>query len=499
MDMNQRDTGEAIWGALEPHKESLRYVWEECSKLTLPYVFPEEHLDETNYFPTPYNSVGPSGVNTLAAKLLLALLPTTGSFFRLLPHAENVEGMSPDELIEVDKELSELEQDVIELISKQALRVPLFEALKFLIITGNVMVYKVPGGTFKVFSPHQYNVERDYVGNILRIVIKEKIAYSVLPEKVQDVVKEKMQGQDEYDEVDIYTVIKRTDVDNYEVFQEVFETLIEGSETTYKKDLLPYIPLRWTHVLNHDYGVGLTEQYLGDLRSLEGLSQLITEGSSTMAKVIFGLKPASSTKIEDLNNARNGDFVSGDLEKDITTLQTNKNADFSIPFQLMQSLEQRLGKAFLEFSSSVRDSERTTAVEVRQTIKQLDEALGGTFAVLALELQLPLIRIMLDEVEPRALKVTEPSIVTGASAISRERDFQNLNVMLQSIAALGPEVINQYLKVDGYFTQVANALGIDPASIVRTPEEIQQVQAQQAAQGGGQPSPEEQLQQQTQQ
>lgn len=234
-------------------------------------------------------------------------------------------------------------------------------------------------------------------------------------------------------------------------------------------------------MLDHDYGVGLVEQHLGDLRSLEGLSQLIVEGSSIMAKTIFGLKPASSTKIEDLNNARNGDFISGDLIKDITTLQTNKNADFSIPFQLMQSLEQRLGQVFLNFGSSVRDSERTTAVEVRQTVKQLDEALGGTYAVLALELQLPLIRLMLDEVEPKALKVTEPSIVTGASAISRERDFQNLNVMLQSIAQLGPEVINQYLKIDGYLLQVANSLSIDPNSIVRSPQEIQAIQQQQQA------------------
>ena len=125
----------------------------------------------------------------------------------------------------------------------------------------------------------------------------------------------------------------------------------------------------------------------------------------------------------------------------------------------------------------------------------MDEALGGTFAVLALELQLPLIRIMLDEVEPRALKVTEPSIVTGASAISRERDFQNLNVMLQSIAQLGPEVINQYLKIDGYLMQVATSLNIDANAIVRSPKEIQAIQQQQAAAANPQAAQAQQIQQ----
>jgi hypothetical protein len=487
MDMHQKDTAEAIWASLVPYRDSLEHSWKECAKLTLPYVFKEENLDESTFLPTPYNSVGPSGVNTLASKLLLALLPTTGSFFRLLPHAEAMEGMTADDKTLVDKELSELEQDIVELVSKQALRVPIYEALKMLIITGNVMVYKVPGGTFKVFSPHQYVVERDYVGNVLRMVIKEKMSYAVLPEKVQKIIDDKSPNSEKTEDIDIYTVIKRVEAEKYDVYQEVADTVIDGTLTSYNKNLLPYIPLRWTQVLDHDYGIGLVQQYLGDLRSLEGLSQLIVEGSSVMAKTIFGLRPASTTKIEDLSNALNGDFVAGDLERDVTTLQVGKASDFSIPFQLMQSLEQRIGRAFLNFSSSVRDSERTTAVEVRQTVKQLDEALGGTFAVLALELQLPLIRIMLDEVEPKALTVTEPSIVTGASAISRERDFQNLSVMLQSIAALGPEVISQYLKVEGYFTQVANALGIDPNAIVRSQDEIAQVQAQQQAAAGGQP------------
>ena len=159
----------------------------------------------------------------------------------------------------------------------------------------------------------------------------------------------------------------------------------------------------------------------------------------------------------------------------------------------MQQLEVRLNRAFLNVQGGVRDSERTTAVEVRATIAELEAALGGTFSVLAQEFQLPLLLLLLEEAEPKAKQITSPSIVTGASAISRERDLQNLTYMVQSMAQLGPEVLGQYLKVDEYLRQIATALGVEPDSVVKTQEELQQeAQMRQAQQ-------QMQIQQETQQ
>lgn len=467
-------------------RSSLEGEWREASQLTLPYIFPVEHQGQSAQLPTPFNSIGPAAVNALASKLLLALLPPTGVFFRLLPDKEAIKDATPEQVKQLDGELAQIERDVVEYINQKALRVPVYEAIKLLIITGNVMIYKVPKGGIKVFSPYQYVVQRDYVGNVLTACIKERMAETALPKKVQEQLeeaesestKERPEGEVEVEQVNVYTMIVREGPDEYKVWQEIEGQIIDGTEKDYTKDKLPYITLRWTTVNNEDYGRGIVSQYMGDLRSLEGLTQTIVDGAGVAAMHIFGLKPGSTLSIEDLNNAENGEFVLGDLEREVTTLQVNKGADLQVPLNLMAQLEQRLAKAFLMLSGQVRDSERTTATEVRATAAELEATLGGVFSVLASEFQTPLITLILNELTPGVLKFSVPSITTGISAISRERDFSNLNTMLQSIAQLGPDVIAQYLNVPAYLSQIATSLGMDAENIVKSPEQIQQEQEQ---------------------
>ena len=466
----------------EAVRSSLENEWRDASQLTLPYVFPLEDKDEASVLPTPYNSIGPAAVNALASKLLLALLPPTGVFFRLLPDSEVVKDVPPEDLKRLDSDLSKVEQDVVEYINQKALRVPVYEAIKLLIITGNAMMYKVPKGGIKVFSPYQYVVQRDYVGNILTQCIKEKMDKTALPTAVQEQIVDTgevvVDTHPEAKQVDVYTMIVKTSIDKYKVWQEINGIVIDNTEKSYTSETLPYITLRWTTVNNESYGRGIVAQYLGDLRSLEGLTQTIVEGAGISAMHLFGLRPGSTLKIEDLNNASNGEFVLGDLEREVSVLQVNKGADLQVPMNLIAQLEGRLSKAFLMLGGQIRDSERTTATEVRATAAELEATLGGVFSVLASEFQTPLLKLILKEMQPEVLKFTVPSITTGISAISRERDYQNLNVMLQSIAQLGPEVIAQYLNVPAYLSQVAASLGMDPSTIVKTQEQIEAEQQQ---------------------
>ena len=465
-------------------RQSLEQEWREAAQLTLPYVFPSEDSSEESLMPTPFNSVGAAGVNTLASKLLLTLLPPTGVFFRLLPDTDIVADLAEEEVKQLDADLATVENDVIEYVNQKALRVPVYEAIKLLEVTGNAMLYKVPKGGIKVFSPYQYVVQRDYVGNILTQCILEKMDRTALPIKVLKQLEAK-EGEactkeaGEKAEVLVYTMIVSTGPNKFKVWQEIEDTIIDNTEKEYTNTTLPYITLRWTTVNNESYGRGLVSQYLGDLRSLEGLTQSIVEGAGISAMHLFGLRPGSTLKIEDLNNAKNGAFVLGDLEREVSVLQINKGADLQVPLQLISQLEQRLSKAFMMMSGQVRDSERTTATEVRATAAELEATLGGVFSVLANEFQTPLITLILQELNPAVLKVATPSITTGISAISRERDFTNLNTMLQSIAQLGPDVIGQYLNIPAYLSQIAVSLGMAPESIVKSQEQIQEEQKQQ--------------------
>jgi len=481
---------EIQYEALNIIKDSLDGTWRDCAQLTLPYIFPEEDLDASEILPSPFNSLGPSAVNALSAKLLLALLPPSGPFFRLLPDEKVLEQLQAEEVDQLDSELGEVEQKVVEELNLQGLRVPLYEALKLLVVTGNAMLYKVKGG-IKVFSPHQYVVKRDFIGHLTEIIIKESMAYVSLPDKVKKQLEADTEVDfDETDEkkkielknVDVYTRCTKDGNNSFLVWQEIKGVVLNGSVKNYTKSTLPYIALRWSTVNNEDYGRGLVEQYLGDLRSLEGLTQTIVEGSGIAAQFIFGLRPGSTLNVEDLNNAQNGEFVLGDLEREVSVLQVNKGPDLQVPMQMIQEIEGRLSRAFLMVQGNIRQSERTTATEVRATVNELEATLGGVYTVLASELQKPLIQLILQELAPAVLKVTEVSITTGVSAISRERDYQNLNTMAQSVMQFGPEAMQQYLKLGAYFSKVATALGMDPRDIVKSDEEIaaeQQAQMEQ--------------------
>ena len=472
-------------------RESLEQEWKDAAQLTLPYIFPEENQSESAQMITPYNSIGPSGVNTLTAKLGLALIPPT-VFFRLLPDDESVKDLKDEDIKKLDIELAQVERDTIEYINQKKLRVPTTEALKLLVVTGNAMMFKIKGGGMKVFSPYQYLVQRDYEGNVLTACIKEKIGYAILPKAVQNEIEEDSNKTEEdatkelgsNKEVFVYTMIVRTDAHNYKVWQEIDGVIIEKSIKSYTEETLPYIILRWTTVNNENYGRGIVSQYLGDLRSLEGLTQTVVDGVATNAMTIYGVKSGSTLRIDDLNNAKNGQFVLGDLARDVTVLNANKAGDLGQAMQLMQIIEQRLSRAFMMIGGQIRDSERTTATEVRATAAELEATLGGVYSVLAADFQTPLIKLILQELSPAVLKFTTPSVTTGISAISRERDFQNLSVMSNTIAQLGPDMIGQYLNVDAYFSQVATSLGIDPSSIVKTREQqaAEQEQAMQAQQ-----------------
>ena len=88
-------------------------------------------------------------------------------------------------------------------------------------------------------------------------------------------------------------------------------------------------------------------------------------------------------------------------------------------------------------------------------------------------------------------KIT-PAIITGIEALGRGNDLNRLDVYLTGIAqVLGPEAINKYVNIREYMNRRASALGIDTDNLVRSEEELAQMeqmqQQQMAAQQMGPP------------
>ena len=167
-------------------------------------------------------------------------------------------------------------------------------------------------------------------------------------------------------------------------------------------------------------------------------------------------------------------------------IQVGKTADFRTAYQMVEQFERRLNEAFLVLS--VRQSERTTAEEVRMTQMELEQQLGGLFSLLTVEFLLPYLNRILNVMQksgkiPRLPKdVVKPTIVAGVNALGRGQDRESLGQFLATISqTMGPEAIQQHINQEEVVKRLAAAQGIDVLNLVKSMEDKQQEQ-QQAAQ-----------------
>ncbi len=464
----------------------------ECAELTLPAILPYEGFGDANTLYTPYQSIGSRGVNNLASKLLLLLLPPNAPFFRLSLSGKVREELEQDPKLKtnVEKSLAKIEREVMNFIEQSALRVPVFSALKHLIITGNVLLHFPKDGTMKVYPLTQYCISRDSDGNLLEIVIKESIAPVALSEEIRAAC-QLLDDSDE--EVDLYTCVKRLPDGKYSSYQECNKIEIPGSYGTYKEDDLPYIPLRMVRVDTEDYGRSYCEEFLGDLKSIEGLSKALLESAAASSKVVFLVRPNALTKKRDLVESENGDIITG-VKEDVATLQTEKQYDLQIVERTINTIAERLSFDFLLQSAVTRDAERVTAEEIRKLANELESALGGIYSLLSQELQLPLVNLLMKRLSakqmiPKLPKGSiQPTIITGVEALGRGNDLLKLRAFIADIsqlAAINPDTA-QLVNVNDLIARIATSHGIDTEGLIKDEEtlaaEQQQAQADQAGQ-----------------
>ena len=471
-------------------RESYLQRARECADLTIPGLIKDQGSSYSTEYPTPFQSVGARGVNHLASKLLLTLLPPNSPFFRLTIDDFDLEQLvGPEQRGPVEEGLAKIERATLQLIETEAFRVPVFEALKHLIVTGNVLLYIPDSGQMRVFHLDRYVVKRDPMGNVLYMITKESLNAKTLTEEARKTLglpePSELTPETPHKPYDLYTYICDKGK-HWHVHQEVENVPIPDSYGKYPKDKNPFIPLRFSRVDGESYGRGLVEEYIGDLRSLEALTQAIVEGSAAAAKILFLVRPNGTTRINTLAKSPSGAIVQGDAN-DVSTLQLQKSQDFRIALDTITQIRDRLSFAFLLNSSVQRNAERVTAEEVRFMAQELESALGGVYSVLSQEFQLPMINILMDKMTkqkkmPKFPKgVVNPQVITGIEALGRGQDLNKLSQFLQYLQPLGPEAIMSNLNLDDYIDRLGASLGIDTSGLVKSAEQ-KQMEAQQAAQ-----------------
>ncbi len=465
----------------------------ECSRLTLPYLIQEDLSSRPTHqkLHTPWQSVGAKSVVNLAAKLMLALLPPQTSFFKLQIRDDKLGEEFPREVkSELDLSFAKMERMVMDFINASNDRVVVHQALKHLIVSGNALIFMGKQG-LKNYPLNRYVVNRDGNGNVVEIVTKELISRKILgmdlpvplPNSPGD--DGHKTGSDDQD-VEVYTYVRLDDNGRWVWHQEAFDNILPGSRSTAPKNTSPWLVLRFNTVDGEDYGRGRVEEFLGDIRSLEGLSQALVEGSAAASKVVFLVSPSSTTKPKTIADAGNGAIVQGRPD-DVGVIQVGKTADFRTAQEQMVNLEKRINEAFLVLQ--VRQSERTTAEEVRLTQMELEQQLGGLFSLLTVEFLIPYLNRTLHILQrnrelPKIPKdLVRPEIVAGVNALGRGQDQQSLVQFAQTLAqTMGPEIMARFLEPGEYVKRLAAAQGIDVLNLVKTPETMAQEQQQQQQQ-----------------
>ncbi len=475
-----RVTAESRYSVLQTYRDSfLRRAWD-CAELTIPSLLPREGHTSYTLLHTPWQGIGARCVNNLAAKMLLAALPPNTPIFRLRIDEILLKKnpISPEEKSKFDAGLSTIERATMTQIEMDGDRVGIFEAIKHLLVTGNALVFESKDG-LRVYHLDHYVVRRDPSGNPLEIIATEQIDPAMLPDNVQEIVKSHKDKYQDGKPVTLYTRVVRERT-HWTVSQEVCETVIPDSEGTYPADKCPWLPLRFTRIDGEDYGRSYVEEYLGDLRSAEDLSQALVEGARAASKLLIFVNPNGSTRIKDVAEAENGAVVPGNREE-VDVLQMEKFHDFQTAEKQLRVLEDRLGYAFLLHAAIQRNAERVTAEEIRYMAQELETTLGGFYTVFASEFQLPYIRVKMARMQkegrlPSLPKgVVRPSIVTGIEALGRGNDRAKLMNYGQSLQTIfGPEAVKQMLHSEEFAQRLATADGIEVMGLVKTADELQQ-------------------------
>jgi len=460
----------------QPYLDRARKV----AKLTIPALIPESGANSATPFDTPYQSVGSRGVKHLANKLITALFPPSEPFFRLVASMELLETLNEDKA-KVDAGLSIIEQTVSENVDERAMRVPLAESALHLLVAGNCLLY-LPrkAERMRMFRLDRYVVRRDPMGTILEVITHETVSPDTLGPEIVTLVRSQETSNMgvppgvEEKAWDLYTRCVLSE-GKWVVDQEVRGIILPESRRTYPKKMCPYIPLRMTAVDGEDYGRGYVEDFYGDLHSLEQLTKAIVEGSKAAARILVMVAPNGTTRLSDIQNAPNGGAVYGNAQ-DISMLQMNKYADFQVAQRTAEDIKQRLEQSFLLHSAIQRNGDRVTAEEIRYMAQELETQMGGLYSVLSQELQLPLVRLIMDDLQtakriPVLPPEIRPTIVTGIDGLGRGQDMGKWQAFFASAGAVPPELWIQEANVKEIISRLMNAAGINTMGVWKSDED----------------------------
>lgn len=470
------------FGAADQERGRLLELWRDYAILTIPDVLPRSQQAAHDEFPAAWRNIGGVGVENMVGRLLTSLFPVGLPWFAIEASAEV---MADRALSEADKAafgalLFQRELVIAAKLESTNYRTAARSALESLIVCGNTLLRAGPGYDVRYYRPDCWVVRRTAAGDVLWTITKEKKHPQELSAEAR--AKAEIKADDDQ-EHELFTRSRRVGQDEdwrWEITQEIGGKV--ANEQTVRHN--PYNCVAYRLCPGEHYSRGFISTRFPDLKSINALWQALIFGLSNAAKMAPVIDP-SETHMRPADLAKgNGVPIVGRVVNGVIQgaafLQTNKTADFGIAFQGAQALEQSLGRDMLMETASMPKGERVTAYAVSRIARELEGALGSPYAQIASRLQLPLIEHCQRELERRAVLAPLPggaatarvAIKTGAAALARELEFDNLMDALQIILSSPQLEQGAHLNYDAIVDRIFQLKGLDAGNLILSAEEV---------------------------
>jgi len=475
-----------------------------AAALTKPWVLPPKDQDKSQELPQPYQSVGPRGMTNLEGRMLTALFPPTGPWFKLDPSAEILHdpNVSDDFKQQLQQALYLRELMIVSILEsanmqqqsrqrRSGFRTRKRMALSQVLVTGDVLERLDDEYRVQVFRRDQYVTKRDSAGDVLYHITREKIDPMSLDDEKLGAAKLKRDKLEKISPsarmMDLYTAVEwQPDSEDWLIRQELNDQQINESE----EQISPYFSTTFELMPGEDYGRGFAELNLGDLRSTNELNERMLDFAATASKHLWVLDDSSTIRDQDMAKPT-GSVIRGKVAQgivqDAAMLKAEKNVDFNVVFQTTQQKTNELARAMLLESEVQPRGERVTATQVQRIAAELEGALGGLYAPIADDQQMPLLRRTMHQLQRDNLLPELPedsidiNVLTGLSALTREVDAGKKMELAQVISNFGPEAM-QKIDIGVLVDSLARDKGIDEPGLVKSDEEIARERAQQTQQ-----------------
>jgi len=430
-------------------------------------------------------------VSGLASRVHDALFPDSVPFVAVKMTKKGIEGLAAQGLLngseaEVRATIAESEAAIEAEIMKEWARWGQSAATQTAILhavtmNGGALLLN-DSGDLEALAQDQFCVEISRGRIVTFVVGRAEMVLDIDPKKLEALGIDDVDDHDYLPVVTRYTAKRdgkrirfemRQSIDDEELPDE-FTKMIDAED-------VPFIYVPWRIPPGGNYSVGPVAENMGDIEAMTYMLQASMIYGTLMSEVRFLIDPAAGISPEDFAAMENGDARRGRAEG-VQTVQVGDYRVLQSVTQAADMIRQRLGAAFVDTQSVVRNSERTTAYEVQQVIAGLNQTYTAVYEGMAKFLQLPIANMLFKRMKIKVDDSFELSISAGKAALSRAADAARLQSAFALLAASGqiPPNILQALNSQALIKLAFSYNSLQSNSLVLSPEEVQQAAAAQA-------------------